>query len=111
MEPGCGIPGATGPVYINITYAADGAAKASPDACRVDSNTEVTWRGPLGEPVVFEILFKATAPLAGANRDPQASSDSARRNKVRRLITGPAATYYYGIAANGVLTDPAIIIR
>lgn len=107
----CGTPGATGPVYINITYAASGAARASPENCYVDSGTEVTWRGPSGEPVVFRIQFKAAAPLAEDVPGTLESSMSGRRNKVRREISGPNGTYAYGIAANGVVTDPAIIIR
>lgn len=107
----CGTPGATGPVYINITYAANGAARASPENCYVDSGTEVTWRGPMAEPVTFRIEFKAAAPLAGDFDGPLESSMAGRRNKVRREISGPDGTYAYGIAANGVVTDPAIIIR
>ena len=106
----CGTPGATGPVYINITYAANGAARASPENCYVDSGTEVTWRGPMGEPVTFRIEFKAAAPLAG-DVGPLESSMTGRRDKVRRVISGPDGNYAYGIAANGVVTDPAIIIR
>ncbi|OHE84529.1 MAG: hypothetical protein A2579_04740 [Lysobacterales bacterium RIFOXYD1_FULL_69_11] len=107
----CGTPGATGPVYINITYAANGAARASPENCYVDSGTEVTWRGPMGEPVTFRIEFKAAAPLAGDLGGPLESSMTGRRDKVRRVISGPDGNYAYGIAANGVVTDPAIIIR
>ena len=107
----CGTPGATGPVYINITYADDGAARASPENCYVDSGTEVTWRGPMGEPVEFRIQFKAAAPLGGDAVGPLVSSASGRRDKVRRLISGADGSYAYGIAANGIVTDPAIIIR
>ena len=106
----CGTPGATGPVYINITYADDGAARASPENCYVDSGTEVTWRGPLGEPVEFRIEFKAAVPLAGDAVGSLASRPG-RRDKVRRVISGADGTYDYGIAANGIVTDPAIIIR
>ena len=107
----CEASGATsGPVYIDVRYAANGTP-LDPGPCKVDSGTDVTWRGPSGEPVRFEIRFKAAVPLAPGERNLLPSTDSGGRYKVMRRISGPAGRYDYAIHANGKELDPVIIIR
>lgn len=106
----CGSSVATGPVYIDVTYAADGTP-VDPGDCTVTSGTDVTWRGPNGEPVMFEIRFKSTAPLERGEPSLLPSAETGGRYKVMRKISGPRGRYDYGIKANDKELDPAIIIR
>ena len=106
----CGSSTEPGPVFIDVTYAADGTPR-NPGDCTVDNGTQVTWRGPNGEPVSFEIHFKASAPLAYGERSVLPSAENGGRHKVIRRIEGAAGRYNYGIRANGKDLDPAIIIR
>ena len=106
----CGDVLVAGPVYIDIAYAADGTP-IDPGDCAVASGTDVTWRGPTGEPVRFEIHFKTTAPLDRGERGILPSAEAGRRYKVMRKVSGPKGRYDYGIRANGKELDPAIIIR
>lgn len=99
-----------GPVYIDIAYSADGTP-ADPGSCLVDSGTDVTWRGPSGAPVKFEIHFKGTAPLDPGERGILPSARIGERQKVTRKVSGPTGEYKYGIKANDKELDPAIIIR
>jgi len=106
----CGKSLATGAVYIDVKYAPDGTP-LDPGECHVAPGTDVTWQGPEGEPVMFEIRFKATAPLESGERGILPSAESGGRYKVMRKIAGPPGRYDYGIKANGKELDPAIIIR
>ena len=107
----CTASGTTkGPVYIDVGYAADGMPR-DPGPCKVDSGTDVTWRGPSGEPVRFEIRFKAAAPLAPGERNLLPAADSGGRYRVMRRISGPRGSYPYAIHANGKVLDPVIIIK
>ena len=106
----CGSGVATGRVYIDVTYGADGTP-VDPGDCHVASGTEVTWRGPGGAPVMFEIHFKAAAPLERGERSVLPSVETDGRYKVMRRIAGAKGRYDYAIKANGKVLDPAIIIR
>jgi len=109
----CGDNPASGPVYIEIRYDDQGYGRANPERCAVVSGTEVTWRGPEGEPVAFEIRFKAAVPMAANARERALPllSQAGYRAKVKRTISGPRGSYDYGIRANGKDSDPAIIIK
>lgn len=106
----CGDSVVAGPVYIDIAYAADGTP-IDPGSCTVAAGTDVTWRGPSGQPVQFEIHFKAAAPLDRGEPGVLPSAETGGRYKVMRKISGPKGRYDYGIWANGKELDPAIIIR
>jgi len=101
---------AAGPVYIDIDYDNLGMP-IDPGDCSVVDGTQVTWRGPDGEPVGFKIQFKSAAPLASRERGELSSVEYGGRYKVVRKINGPAGRYAYAIKANGKVLDPAIIIR
>ena len=106
----CGKKVTGGPVFISVAYRADGMP-IDPGECAVKSGTDVTWRGPDGEPVIFEIYFKETAPLESGERGPLSSVKADGRHKVKRKIGGPKGRYAYGIKANGKELDPVIIIE
>lgn len=106
----CGDSVVAGPVYIDIAYAADGTP-IDPGSCTVAPGTDVTWRGPSGQPVQFEIRFKAAAPLDRGEPGVLPSAATGGRHKVMRKVSGPKGRYNYGIEANGKELDPAIIIR
>lgn len=96
-------------VYINIRYGPGGEPSASPESCEVKRGTQVTWRGPEGSPVAFELDFPGGPP----DRAPDLESDfaSSEREKVTLIASGTPGTYKYGIAANGKHVDPDLKIK
>lgn len=101
-------PGAATRVWILIAYARDGRPSAVPEDCHVAAGTEVVFRAD-GAP--FEIAFKQQSPAGpGAPRQlPSRAEQGMQRARLR--AAGPRATYRYGIRANGIEVDPAIIIH
>lgn len=101
-------PGTAGRVWIRIDYARDGRPSAVPENCHVTQGTEVVFRAD-GAP--FEIAFKQQSP-GGPNAPRQLPSRAEQgMQKARVRAAGPRATYHYGIRANGIEVDPAIIIH
>lgn len=101
-------PGAATRVWIRIDYARDGRPSAMPENCHVAPGTEVVFRAS-GAP--FEIAFKQQSP-GGSNAPRQLPSRAEQgMQKARLRAAGPRAIYRYGIRANGVEVDPAIIIH
>lgn len=107
----CGTPGATTAVYIEIRYAGDGTPSAVPDKCTVSPNADITWRGPSGDLIPFEIVFPDESPAWDDERARLTASEADGRYKVKIKASTKAGTYKYGIKANGKEIDPAIIIR
>lgn len=107
----CGTPGVKGAVYIEIQYAGDGMPSASPSTCTVSPNVDITWRGPAGDLIPFEIVFPGESPAWDDERRQLLSREIDGRYKVKIRASGKAGTYKYGIKANGKELDPAIIIR
>jgi hypothetical protein len=100
----------TGAVFIEIAYAPDGMPQVTPQRCRIADATRVTWRGPADEPVVFQIRFKAAAPVIREEGELLASRSPDGRYRVQRTLSG-SGDYPYAVFANGKELDPAIIIR
>ena len=107
----CGTPDATGPVYVEIHYAGDGTPSAVPDTCTVDPGTDITWRGPPGELIAFEIVFPGESPALHGERAQLRSSVIDGHSRVRIKASDKPGSYKYGIKANDIEVDPAIIIR
>lgn len=107
----CGSPAARGPVHIEIRYAGDGTPAAVPATCTVAAGTEITWRGPAGDLVPFEIVFPAASPAWRDDRPRLMASEAGRHYKVRIKASDRPGIYKYGIKARGREIDPAIIIR
>lgn len=107
----CGTPRVSGAVYIEIQYAGDGTPSAVPDTCTVAADTDVTWRGPPGDMVPFEIVFPAASPVWHDERPLLMSSEVDGKYKVKIKVSNKPGTYKYGIKARGKEIDPAIIIR
>lgn len=101
---------ASGPVYIRVSYAADGTPQVSTDECAIRSGTDVTWVGPDDEPVQFRIRFKAASPAPDGAREFDADKTGSTY-KVKRTLAGADGSYPYAVIANGHTLDPAIIIR
>lgn len=99
-----------GAVYIEVAYAPDGTPQITPQKCQIANATRVTWRGPDEEPVVFDIRFKAAAPVVREEGELRAERSPDGRYRVRRTLSG-AGDYPYAVFANGKELDPAIIIR
>ena len=97
--------------YINIHYADDGTPSASPQSCEVKQGTQITWRGPEGNTVTFDIDFPSGPP--GRVEEGQLSSSPApeSRQKVKIVASGAPGTYKYGIKANGKHIDPDVKIK
>lgn len=107
----CGIPGVKGAVYVEIQYAGDGTPSAVPSTCTVSPQVDITWRGPAGDMIPFEIVFPGESPAWRDERRQLLSSEVEGRYKVKIKASDKAGTYKYGIKANGKELDPAIIIR
>ena len=107
----CGAPDASGAVYIEIQYAGDGTPSAMPDECTVAPNADITWRGPGGDLMPFEIIFPGESPALRDDRSRLTASEADGRYKVKIKAGTKAGTYKYGIRAKGKEIDPAIIIR
>ncbi|HEY5802401.1 MAG TPA: hypothetical protein VIT90_01725 [Lysobacter sp.] len=107
----CGTQSGTAPVFINITYGADGMPKASPDTCTVTAGTAISWRDTPGT-VPFTLVFKRSNP-GGANQPLRVPAQQVSGNYQVNIATATTSdgTYQYGITANGKTLDPAIIIR
>jgi len=106
----CGDPAhdASNKVYVNIRYAPNGSSSASPESCEVKRGSQVTWRGPQGSAVDFELDFPGGPPgHGGLESDP----DRDERRKVTLPASGAPGTYKYGIAANGKHVDPDLKIK
>ncbi len=101
-------PGAATRVWIRIDYARDGRPSAMPENCHVARGTEVVFRAD-GAP--FEIAFKQQSP--GGPSAPRQLPSRAEQGmqKARVRAAGQGAEYRYGIRANGIEVDPAIIIH
>jgi hypothetical protein len=106
----CGTPGAGALVFIEVDYDASGLPRVDPVECEVPRGAQVTWRGPRGTPVPFEIVFKAANPLP-RERQGLPSRAAGDRQRVRRSLDAPPGRYAYSVRANGRELDPAIIIR
>lgn len=106
----CDAADAKDAVYVEVTYDASGMPEVAPSTCTIDRGTQVTWRGPAGTQVPFEIRFKGASPLS-RDRGALASSTQGERYRVRQTFDAPAGRYEYGVLANGKELDPAIIIR
>ncbi|CAN5662004.1 hypothetical protein BH23PSE2_BH23PSE2_02350 [soil metagenome] len=101
-------PGTATRVWIRIDYARDGRPSAVPENCHVARGTEVVFRAN-GAP--FEIAFKQQSP-AGPSAPRQLPSRAEQgMQKARVRAAGPGTEYRYGIRANGIEVDPAIIIH
>jgi hypothetical protein len=107
----CGTPGALSAVYIEIHYAGDGTPSAVPDKCTVSPNADITWRGPGGDLIPFEIVFPGESPALRDDRPRLPASEDGGRYKVKIKASAKVGTYKYGISANGKEIDPAIIIK
>ena len=107
----CGDPAhdASNKVYVNIRYAqGSGLPSASPASCTVKRGSQVTWRGPKGSTVDFELDFPGGPPgHGGLESDP----DRDDRWKVTLPASGDPGTYKYGITANGKHVDPDLKIK
>lgn len=101
-------PGTDRRVWIRIGYARDGRPTAVPENCHVMRGTEVVFRA---EGAPFEIAFKQQSP--GGSSAPRQLPSRAEQGmqKARVYAAGPRTIYRYGIRANGIEVDPAIIIH
>lgn len=106
----CGLPPIDGRVHVEIRYAADGTPSAAPEECTVAPGTRITWRGPEQAPTPFLLRFAEASP-AGA-REPRdlPSRETGDRQRVVIIAGEVEGRYKYGIEANGITVDPAIII-
>jgi len=106
----CGDPAheASNKVYVNIRFNPGGMPSASPGSCTVKRGSEVTWRGPQGSTVEFELDFPAGPPGHGGL---EAEPDRSERYKVVLVASEAPGTYKYGIAANGKHVDPDLKIK
>src|SRR3546814_2498 len=50
---------ATCPEYIQVTYAADETPVVTPDSCKVEVGTTITWRGPESNDTPFTLTFRS----------------------------------------------------
>lgn len=110
MEATTGSEPQRGAVFIEVAYAADGTPQVTPQTCLIADATQVTWRGPAEEPVVFEVRFKAATPVAREEGPLQSERSPDGRYRIQRTLSG-AGEYPYAVLANGRELDPAIIIR
>lgn len=102
---------ATAPVYLEVSYDASGMPAVDPVTCEIDRGTQVTWRGPIDTPVVFEVRFKGASPSSLDPRGVLQAVESGERYRIRRELDGAPGQYDYAVYANGKELDPAIIIR
>lgn len=100
-------PGSASRVWIRIDYARDGRPSAVPENCHVARGTEVVFRA---EGAPFEIAFKQQSPNPNAPLQLPSNAEQGMQ-KARVRAAGARATYRYGIRANGIEVDPAIIIH
>jgi hypothetical protein len=107
----CGNPGVTGPVYIEVHYAGDGTPSAEPETCAVVPDTDITWRGPRGDLVPFEIVFPVASPAARDERLTLMASEADGTYKVKIQTSNKKGSYKYGIKSRGREVDPVIIIK
>lgn len=101
----------SGPVYIDIDYAGNGTPVAVQDPCTVAPGTDITWRGPDGSLIPFEIVFAGASPAWHDERPSLMSIAVEKRYKVKIQASDKPGRYKYGIKANGKEIDPVIIIR
>lgn len=101
-------PGTAARVWIRIDYAGDGRPSAVPENCHVARGTEVVFRAD-GAP--FEIAFKQQSPAGPDAMRRLPSRAEQGMQKARLRAAGPRDTYRYGIRANGIEVDPAIIVH
>jgi hypothetical protein len=107
----CGSTPAAGAVYLEVGYDATGMPRVDPEICEIDRGTRVSWRGPVAQPVVFEVRFKGPSPVPQDPRGVLGSTQVGERQRIRRELDGAPGRYDYGVIANGRELDPAIIIR
>lgn len=106
----CDLPQVGDRVHVEIRYADDGRPSAVPDECRVAPGTRITWLGPDDGGTPFALSFPGGSPARDA-RGELRSDRSGDRQKVVIVAGDAKGTYKYEIAANGIVVDPAIIIR
>lgn len=106
----CGQPSTDGRVYVEIRYAPDGTPSAVPEACNVARGTRITWRGPDDDATPFELDFVVASPAGRGKPLEIRSGNASRRQSVVIVADNAPGRYKYGIRANGITVDPAIII-
>ena len=106
----CGLPAIGGRVHVEIRYANDGTPSAVPEECTVAPGTRITWRGPQDDATPFVLRFSDASPAGRGEPRELSSRDTADRQKVVIVAGNLEGRYKYGIEANGIMVDPAIII-
>ncbi|HSM11364.1 MAG TPA: hypothetical protein VK827_07325 [Lysobacter sp.] len=106
----CGLPPVDGRVFVEIRYAGDGTPSAVPEECTVAPGTRITWRGPEGTSTPFVLRFAEASPAGRGEPRELASEKTDVRQEVMIIARNVKGRYKYGIEANGIMVDPAIII-
>ena len=106
----CDLPPMGGQVHVEIRYADDGTPSAVPEECTVAPGTRVTWRGPEETSTPFLLQFTQASPAGRGEPRELPSRETADRQRVVIIAGDVEGRYKYGIEANGITVDPAIII-
>ena len=106
----CGLPPIGDRVHVEIRYADDGTPSAVPEECTVAPGTRITWRGPEETPTPFLLRFTEASPAGRGEPRELPSRETADRQRVVIIAGEVEGRYKYGIEANGIMVDPAIII-
>jgi len=96
--------------HIEIRYADDGTPSAVPEECTVAPGTRITWRGPEETPSPFVLRFTKANPAGHGEPRELPSRAMAGRQQIGIIAGNVKGRYEYGIEANGITVDPAIII-
>jgi len=94
-------------VWIDIPSYQEGPK----DDCEVDQGTTIVWRGPPEEEDPFALEFTGPSPGGPGSQREYTSRDRGDRHTVTIDASGPPGPYPYAIKVDGVVLDPAIIIR
>lgn len=106
----CDRPTIDGRVHVTIRYAPDGTPSAVPEVCKVARGTRITWRGPDGDATPFVLEFTQASPAGRGQPLEIRSGRTTNGHSVVIVADNAPGTYKYGIQANGITVDPAIII-
>lgn len=97
-------------VHVEIRYARDGTPSAVPEECRVARGTRVTWRGPDDDATPFVLEFTQASPAGRGQPLEIRSGRTTNGHSIVIVADNEPGIYKYGIQANGITVDPAIII-